>query len=204
MRTLVSLGLMAILVMPSLAAAQGRGILASAERITEGTELQRDVVDTRRSTGRVALGLTIAGAGAAMLLIDPKQPVQPSSVSKDTLIDEAAGFIAGPCGSNPVSCEFRSIVLGLEPDLRIFERRGVLGWCYCGGGCWDYSGDQRRTHRLYWSLAATQGTQRGPEVRGCGAGNCWRGHRRFLVTGSRDESAGRRSDTRRHQGRIVV
>ena len=97
MRTCVSLGLLALLVMPSLATAQDRGILASAERITEGVELQQnDVGGTRRSTGRVALGVVLAGVGAAMLLIDPKQPVQPTQpgiVPQDALINETAAFL---------------------------------------------------------------------------------------------------------------
>ena len=61
-----------------------------------------------------------------MLLMDPQQPTQPSAVSRETLIDEAADFIAGPCGSNPVSCEFRAIALDLEPGLLVIERRSVL------------------------------------------------------------------------------
>ena len=129
MRTSVSLALMLMLTIPSLAQAQEKNLLASAKVAAAELAQQQQQVDlgsTRRSTGRVALGLAIAGAGAAMLLIDPKQPTQPGVVSRDVLVAEAAGFIAGPCGSNPVSCEFRSLVLALEPDLRVIERRGVL------------------------------------------------------------------------------
>ena len=78
-----------------------------------------------QAQGRV-LGIAMAGVGAAMLLLDPEQPTQPSVVSRDVLIDEAASFIAGPCGTNPVSCEFRAIVLELQPNLLVSERRGVL------------------------------------------------------------------------------
>ena len=125
MRTSIVLGLIAGLFTPSLAGAQD-SVLASTERIAEGIELQRDVVGTRRSGGRVALGLAIAGARAVMLLIDPQQPSQPSSVSRDTLVNEAAAFIGGSCGSLLHSCEFTEIVVAIEPDLRVFETRGVL------------------------------------------------------------------------------
>ena len=96
MRILVTLGLVITLGIPSIVTAQDQGILASAERITEGVELQRDVVGTRRSGSRVALGLAIAGAGAAMLLIDPKQPVQPTQpgvVPNSMLFEETAAFL---------------------------------------------------------------------------------------------------------------
>ena len=96
MRTPIVLGLVAGLLTPSLAGAQESEILASAERITEGIELQRDAVGTRRSGGRVVLGLAIAGAGAAMLLIDPKQPVQPTQpgvIPNSVLIEETAAFL---------------------------------------------------------------------------------------------------------------
>ena len=129
MQTSVSLALMLMLTIPSLAQAQEKSLLAAAEFAAAELAQQQQQVDmgsTRRSMDRVALGLAIAGAGAAMLLIDPKQPAQPGVVSSDVLVNEAAGFIAGPCGNNPVSCEFRSLVLDLEPDLRVFERRGVL------------------------------------------------------------------------------
>lgn len=75
------------------------------------------------------LGAAMAIAGGAMLVLDPTQPVQPTQpgqVSRDTLIEEAADFIAGPCGTNPVSCEFRQLALSIEPDLLVIERRGVL------------------------------------------------------------------------------
>ena len=47
----------------------------------------------------MALGLAIAGAGAAMLLIDPKQPTQPTqpgTVSDDVLIQEYASLVTSP------------------------------------------------------------------------------------------------------------
>ena len=72
------------------------------------------------------LGAALSGAGAAMLLLDPQQPTQPSVVSRDALIDEAVGFVAGRCGTLPFSCDFRDLVVALEPDLRVFEGRGVL------------------------------------------------------------------------------
>ena len=101
MRTSVSLALMLMLTIPSLAQAQEKNLLASAKLAAAELAQQQQQVDlgsTRRSTGRVALGLAIAGAGAAMLLIDPKQPTQPAqptAVSEDQVIDQAAGFLAG-------------------------------------------------------------------------------------------------------------
>ena len=100
MRTFIVLGLVAILFIPSLAGAQDSEILASAERFAAEIELQQsDAGGTRRSMGRVTIGLAIAGAGAAMLLIDPKQPTQPTqpgTVSDDVLIQEYASLITSP------------------------------------------------------------------------------------------------------------
>ena len=102
MKTSVSLALMLMLTIPSLAQAQEKGLLASAEVAAAELAQQQQQVDmgsTRRSTGRVALGLAIAGAGAAMLLIDPKQPTQPTqpgTVSDDVLIQEYASLVTSP------------------------------------------------------------------------------------------------------------
>ena len=125
-RTLLPLMLVAILATPSLAVAQEPkgGILASAERLAKGIELQQEEAGTRRSVGRLALGVALAGAGVAMLLIDPEQPVQPTQpgiVSLDVLVSETAAVIASPAFANiiinlgttflcfpnvPRSCEF--------------------------------------------------------------------------------------------------
>ena len=92
---------MLMLTIPSLAQAQEKSLLAAAEFAVAELAQQQQQVDmgsTRRSMGRVALGLAIAGAGAAMLLIDPKQPTQPTqptAVSEDQVIDQTAGFLAG-------------------------------------------------------------------------------------------------------------
>ena len=90
MRTLGTFTLTMILGMPSLTVAEDQGILASAKRLAaaEGAAQQIEVGGTRRSATRVAIGLALAGAGAAMLLIDPKQPVQPSVVSPETMTRE--------------------------------------------------------------------------------------------------------------------
>ena len=94
MRTLVMLVLIGTLGMPGMASAQ-EGILASAKRLAaaEGAAQQSDVGGTRRSMGRVMIGLAMAGAGAAMLLIDPKQPVQPSVVSPETMTSEFTDLV---------------------------------------------------------------------------------------------------------------
>ena len=102
MRTSVSLALMLMLTIPSLAQAQEKNLLASAKLAAAELAQQQQQVDmgsTRRSMGRVALGLAIAGAGAAMLLIDPKQPTQPTqpgTVSDDVLIQEYASLVTSP------------------------------------------------------------------------------------------------------------
>ena len=102
MQTSVSLVLMLMLTIPSLAQAQEKGLLAAAEVAAAELAQQQQQVDmgsTRRSTGRVALGLAIAGAGAAMLLIDPKQPTQPTqpgTVSDDVLIREYGDLVSSP------------------------------------------------------------------------------------------------------------
>ena len=102
MRTSVSFALMLMLTIPSLAQAQEKSLLASAKLAAAELAQQQQQVDlgsTRRSMGRVALGLAIAGAGAAMLLIDPKQPTQPTqpgTVSDDVLIQEYASLVTSP------------------------------------------------------------------------------------------------------------
>ncbi len=90
-------------------------------------------LQAQAQVGRV-LGAAVSVAGAVMLLVDPEQPTQPASVSRDMLIDEVADFITGPCGTNPVSCEFREIVLSIEPRLLVIERRGVLVGAIAGAG----------------------------------------------------------------------
>ena len=50
----------------ALATAQDDGIFVSAERLAEGVKLQREVIGTQRSMGRVSLGLAIARAGCSM------------------------------------------------------------------------------------------------------------------------------------------
>ena len=93
---------MLMLTIPSLAQAQEKSLLAAAEFAAAELAQQQQQVDmgsTRRSMGRVALGLAIAGAGAAMLLIDPKQPTQPTqpgTVSDDVLIQEYASLVTSP------------------------------------------------------------------------------------------------------------
>jgi hypothetical protein len=93
----MSLALTVLLAIPSLAAAQQDGPLrATAERLARETELQQGTagdLGTRRSAGRVAIGLGMVGAGVAMLLIDPDQPTQPNEVPENVLVNEAAAFL---------------------------------------------------------------------------------------------------------------
>ena len=99
-QTLSSFVLIAILATPSLAVAQERqeqaeGILASAERSATGIALQQTELGTRKSPTRLAIGLGMAGAGIAMLLIDPEQPIQPGVVSDNRLTDASVAQFAG-------------------------------------------------------------------------------------------------------------
>ena len=101
MYTSVSLALMLMLTIPSLAQAQEKSLLASARFAAAELAQQQQQVDmgSTRSMGRVALGIAIAGAGAAMLLIDPKQPTQPTqpgTVSDDVLIQEYGALVSSP------------------------------------------------------------------------------------------------------------
>lgn len=70
-------------------------IRASVEKLAAEAELQSDAVRTR-SNSRVGLGVALAGAGAVMLLLDPKQPLQPTQpglASEDALIDRSAALV---------------------------------------------------------------------------------------------------------------
>ncbi len=95
MRRLATLVLTIVLGVPAIAAAEDRnpGIRASAERLA-AEAVQAGRVEVRRSTARVGIGLAVAVAGAAMMLIEPKQPTQPGVVSRDTLVNETAGMLA--------------------------------------------------------------------------------------------------------------
>ena len=96
MRILVAFGLVITLGIPTVAAAQEGGILAAAEQLAESAQLQTDSNGggSRRSAARVGIGLAIAGAGVAMLLIDPKQPTQPTQPAA-----VGVGVIAGVAGT---------------------------------------------------------------------------------------------------------
>ena len=100
MRTLCTLVLTGILTIPSLAMAQ-ETVLKAAEGIALP---QSDMTKVKRSPGRVALGLVMAGAGAAMLLIEPKQPTQPTQPG--TVSDDA--LISGVCESGHVARIFEA------------------------------------------------------------------------------------------------
>ena len=80
----------AVVVCAPLVAAAEDGILASAERLAAEAELQGDVTGMRLSPARFGLGVALAAAGVAMLLVDPEQPVQPTQpglVSDTALLD---------------------------------------------------------------------------------------------------------------------
>ena len=121
---------------PAFGQNEEKSLLASAQhRIrTDGAAMQANIRGTPTSMGRVAIGLGMAAAGVAMLLIEPAQPRQPTAVSADTLSQEAVQFIAGTCNAAPISCEFIDRALAVEPDLRVSETRGVLSGRDCGAG----------------------------------------------------------------------
>ena len=77
MRIPLALGLVSVLVIPSLAGAQERTLLASAERLAAESELQH-VESSGPSATRMGIALGLVAAGVAMTLIDPTQPAQPT------------------------------------------------------------------------------------------------------------------------------
>ena len=85
----------ALLMAFSVGLAAEDGLLASAERLAAEAVQAGQVETTTRSTARVSLGVALAAAGAAMLLIDPEQPIQPGPVSMDTLGDTTVDRWAG-------------------------------------------------------------------------------------------------------------
>ena len=94
MATLLTAGVTVIGAQPAFAEDPAKGpIRASAERLASETELEQADVGRRRSGARVGLGVALAAAGVAMLLIDPQQPTQPTqpgTVSSDALTRESA------------------------------------------------------------------------------------------------------------------
>ena len=74
---------------PNVATAED-GIMVSAERLAAEAAVQGDVTGMRLSPARFGLGVTLAAAGVAMLLIDrdqPTQPTQPGLVTDARLLD---------------------------------------------------------------------------------------------------------------------
>ena len=55
------------------------------------------------------LGAAVSAAGAAMLLMDPDQPAQPGTVSRDTLISDTISVLADPAF-------FAEQVIAVDPD----------------------------------------------------------------------------------------
>ncbi len=118
MKLVISVAVAVLIAVPSLTAAQegkqqGRDGAPAAERLAREAGLrggdavrlavagmaaetaeQAEIVGTRRSKGRMSLGLAMVGAGMAMLLIDPKQPAQPGEVAQSTLVSESASFLS--------------------------------------------------------------------------------------------------------------
>ena len=100
----VAIVLAMVLTVPALAGAEER-ILESAERLARETALQA-APEFRRSPTRTTIGIAMAAAGVAMMLIEPKQPTQPvqptqpSQVPVGILLDEARdlpdGFFEAP------------------------------------------------------------------------------------------------------------
>ena len=92
MPRIVALILVLLLISPGLAGAQER-ILESAERLAAETTLQTPP-EFRRSPGRTAVGIAMAAAGAVMMLIDPEQPTQPTTISNEMLVDDSVAGLA--------------------------------------------------------------------------------------------------------------
>ena len=114
---------------PAFAEDPAKGpIRASAERLASETALEQGDVGMRRSGARVGLGIALAAAGVAMLIIDPQQPTQPTqpgTVSSDALGDAALTLF--PYNSIHVRRTLGALILNCEPscpgdiDLALFE-----------------------------------------------------------------------------------
>ena len=116
--------LVVALAAPVAVQAQER-ILESAERLAAETTLQGGP-EFRRSPLRTTIGIAMAAAGVAMMLIEPSQPTQPAPVADTTLITDVQdliqtqAFLEGvvadvlairpQCGLLPASCGAATVV----------------------------------------------------------------------------------------------
>ncbi len=134
---LLALGLAAAGVRPAAAEEPG-SILAAAERLAAETRLQSDFGGTRRSGARVGIGVAMAAAGAAMLLIDPTQPVQPTQpgvVTGEQLGTSAADLFLqvnpwdarAQLGATRLVCEPFCLGAIDEAILEAYAAGGVIG-----------------------------------------------------------------------------
>ena len=144
MRILVAFGLVITLGIPTVASAQDGGMLASAEQLAESAQLQTDSNGggSRRSAARVGIGVAIAGAGVAMLLIDPKQPTQPTqpaAVLPEQLSDTALENLLGTLHCEPncsdidveiLAAVFGGVITGVAGTVATI---GMAGWRLYGG-----------------------------------------------------------------------
>ncbi len=90
-KRIVATSVVVTLAVPGVVGAQER-ILESAERLAAETVLQ-PAPEFRRSGGRVVMGIAMAAAGVAMMLIEPSQPTQPQTVADDMLTVEVSEFL---------------------------------------------------------------------------------------------------------------
>ena len=133
-RLFVSAAVLVSLLTGGVAVAQP-GIQASAERAAAEL-VQAGRVETRRSAARVGIGLAVAVAGAAMMLVDPKQPVQPGPVSEDTLLDAALDQFDGLTLGDVIALRRRADqpVLRCEPICIGDIDEAILGAFVTGAG----------------------------------------------------------------------
>lgn len=134
MRRLSTLALVVALGSPA-AAEDTPGIRASAERLAAGA-VQAGRVEVRRSNARVGIGLAVAVAGAAMMLIDPKQPTQPGPVSEDALTNAALGQFTGLTLRDVIALRrgAGAVVLRCEPRCIGDIDEAILGAFATGAG----------------------------------------------------------------------
>ena len=165
MRILVAFGLVITLGIPTVASAQDGGILAAAAQLAESAQLQTDSNggESRRSAARVGIGLAIAGAGVAMLLIDPKQPTQPTQPAavlpeqlSETALDNLLGTLHCEPHCSEIDVEILAAVVGgvITGVVGTVATIGTAGWRLHGGPIQPFVPFKERNPALKYGGAA--------------------------------------------------
>ncbi len=151
--TLLTIAVIGVGAQPAFAEDPAGGtIRATAERFATETELEQTDAGLRRSGARVGLGVALAAAGVAMLLIDPQQPTQPTqpgTVSSDALTDAAVGNF--PTNHRSVRGALGAPVLICEP-LCIGDIDEAIEGAYIAGGAIGIASTTTAIEDSPWTL----------------------------------------------------